>query len=692
MRSCYNFLMEFSRFFQPASIALVGARPEDGHVGSAIMRNLLRGAARSVYPVTDRYREVFGQKTFASIRDIGAPVDLAIIATKADLVPEALRDAASAGAGAAVIISAGFKEAGEEGKRLEEELRAVSKETGIPFLGPNCLGVIDANADLNASFARNSPLSGTIGFISQSGAIGTSFIEWSRTEGVGISKFISLGNEAGVREVDMLEYLGRDPETKAILLYLEHVSDGPKLLSVARAIIGEAKKPIVLLRAGRSARGSAAVMSHTGSLAPEDAIFTAACRQAGIATVTSLRDLFNAAKLLSLGTNWSDTTRIAIVTNGGGPSVNAADLIELSESMELAILDEATKDALRKVLPPMAAVGNPVDVIGDAGSDRYRAALDIILPHHGVDAVMVIVTPQMMTDPKSIAEVLVAPEIKKPVIPVFLGGTAMEPGTKVLKEHRMVNFDLPSDAIAALDALTPRRKAATEPLRRAVANGVLLSFDETKSLLGGYGLSLEGEFVRSRDDLGSAMAKFDAEKFAMKAVSRDVIHKTEAGAVMLGITNVNEAAKAWDGITDSVRASVPGAVIEGMLLQPMLAGKEVIIGMKRDPVFGPVVIFGLGGIFVELLHDVAMRIAPFSEDDAMEMLGEIAGATYLGAWRSSLPADTSALSRTLLAVGQLAAEHPEIEEIDLNPVIAAPHGVHIVDARLLKTRQKNPPI
>lgn len=676
--------MDLSRFFRPAAVAVVGARPEDGHVGAALMKNLIAGGTRTVYPVTDKYPEVFGIPAHPSIAAIGKPVDLAVIATRVDLVPQALRDAAAAGAAAAVVISAGFKEAGEEGKKLEEELRLVSQAAGIPFLGPNCLGVIDGNSGLNASFALGAPLAGAIGCISQSGAIGTAFIEWSRGEGVGISKFVSLGNEAGITEVEMLRYLGDDPDTRAILLYLEHVSDGPKLLSVAREIIGAGKKPVVLLRAGRSERGSAAAMSHTGSLAPEDAIFTAACRQAGIATVTTLRDLFNAAKLLSLGTNWSDKTRLAIVTNGGGPSVNAADLVELSESMELVSFDEGTTAALKNVLPPMAAVGNPIDVIGDAGSDRYKAALDILLPRAEIDAVMVIVTPQMMTDAKAIAQVVAAAGTKKPIIPVFLGGAVMEPGTRVLKEHRMVNFDFPSDAIAALDALTPKRKAAAGPVKRAGGKEMMLPFDETKSLLNAYGLSLEGEFVRLKEDLGSAMAKLGAEKFAMKAISRDVVHKTEARAVMLDIPNAKEAARAWDEIAENVGAVAPEAAIEGMLVQPMLVGKEVIVGMKRDPVFGPVVIFGLGGIFVELLHDVAMRIAPFSEDDAKEMLGEIAGAKYLGAWRNSLPADTRALSRILLAVGRLAMEHPEIKEIDLNPVIAAPDGAHIADARLLR--------
>lgn len=678
--------MKFDKFFHPASVALVGARPEDGHVGSALMKNLLAGAPRTIYPVAHDHKTVLGVPAYRTIEEVPGPVDLAVIAVPAPLVADVLRSCAKKKVSAAVVISAGFKEAGEEGVAREDELRAIGRESGLPFLGPNCLGVIDAHADLNASFASHKPKKGAIGFLSQSGAIGTAFIEWSRSEGVGISKFVSLGNEAGISEVEMLEYLGNDPKTKAILVYLEHVSDGARLLAVAKTITGKKKKPIVLLRSGRSARGMDAVMSHTGSLAPEDAVFTAACRQSGIATVTSLRDLFNAAKLLSLDTAWGDTTRLAVVTNGGGPSVNAADLIELSESMELVRFDEATRAKLHAALPFMAAVGNPVDVIGDAGADRYRAVLDILLAKDDIDAIMIIVTPQMMTDAGAIAEIIVERKDGKQLVPVFMGGEVMAEGIRVLEGGGMVNFDLPSDPIAALDALTPKKKSPHPPDTHAPKPLTMLSFEKMSELLAAQGLSVLGSLARTKADAVRMFSELGLERAALKIVSQDIVHKTEVKALRLNLKSAEEVGAAWDEITASVATHTPPVTLEGMLIQPMATGKEVIVGMKRDPTFGPVLVFGLGGIFVELLNDVAMRIAPFTEDEAKTMVSEIAGARYLDGFRGTDPADIAKLAKLLVAVGNLAVAHPEIEEIDLNPVIATKNEAYIVDARLMARR------
>ncbi|OGZ05633.1 MAG: hypothetical protein A2845_04720 [Candidatus Lloydbacteria bacterium RIFCSPHIGHO2_01_FULL_49_22] len=677
--------MNLEKFFHPESVMVIGARPEEGHVGSAIMKNLLAGAKRTLYPVTPDYKEVLGIPAYASIDEVPGSPDLAVIAIRSDLVPTALRACVARGVKAAVVISAGFKEAGEKGKLLEEELVEIGRESGIPFLGPNCLGVIDGNTDLNASFALHKPMPGAIGFVSQSGAIGTAFIEWSRSEGVGISKFISLGNEAGVSELAMLEYLGNDPETKAILVYLEHVSDGARFLSVAKEIIKEKKKPIVLLRSGRSARGGAAVMSHTGSLAPEDAIFTAACNQAGIATVTNLRDLFNASKLLSLGTNWGDKTHIAIVTNGGGPSVNAADLVELSESMELVRFPDATKDALRGVLPFMAAVGNPIDVIGDAGADRYRSALDIVVQQHDVDAIIVIVTPQMMTDARAIAETIVSFKDMKLIMPVFMGGEVMRGGIDVLLANGMVNFDLPSDAIFVLDALTPKKKIPLPAKIHAASTAKMLSHEAASELLKKYDCEIFGALAHKKEEAVRIFAELGVEHVAMKVVSQNVIHKTEASAVRLNVGSA-DVLRTWDEIALGVKAIAPDATIEGMLLQPMIKGKEVIIGMKRDATFGPVIVFGLGGIFVELLSDVSMRIAPFAIEEARGMIDEIAGVRYLEGFRGSEPVDKEALAQLLVAIGRLSAENPMITEIDLNPVIATKNRAYIVDARLMSAQ------
>jgi acetyltransferase len=424
-------------------------------------------------------------------------------------------------------------------------------------------------------------------------------------------------------------------------------------------------------------------MSHTGSLAPEDAIFTAACRQAGIATVTNLRDLFNAAKLLSLGTNWGEKTKIVIVTNGGGPSVNAADLVELSESMELVHFDDAIKEKLRSVLPFMAAVGNPVDVIGDAGADRYNSVLDIATGIQDVDAIIVIVTPQMMTDVKAIAETIASFRNKKSVIPVFMGGSVMQKGVDVLIDNRLVNFDLPSDAIFALDALTPHKKSPQTKKPRTPSTAVMCSYDETIALLQKYGLTIYGAFAHTKEESDRVLAEFGETNFAIKAVSRDVVHKTEARAVRLNV-RPDDVSRAWDDISRGVAEKAPHATIDGMLIQPMIKGKEVIIGMKRDATFGPVIVFGLGGIFVELLNDVSMRIPPFSNAEARAMIEEISGVKYLEGFRGSEGINFELLAELLVSVGRLASENPDITEIDLNPVIMTKERAYIVDARLMR--------
>lgn len=674
--------MNFDTLFDPTSVAIFGARPEKDRVGYALVENLLAGKARDLYPITDKFTDVLGLTCYKSLSEIEEPIDLAIIAIRSTTVPNALRECVAKGIKNVIIISAGFKEEGPEGALLEEEITQIAKEHDIHLLGPNCLGVINAKSDLNASFIAKKPLLGHISILSQSGAIGTSFLDWATKEGVGVAKFVSLGNEAGFSEVAMLEYLGNDPETSAILMYLEHVSDGKKFLELARAITKH--KPVVVLRAGRSTRGMAAVMSHTGSLAPEDAVFAAAARQAGIVTTTSLREFFNIAKLFTLGIT-KPLPRLAILTNGGGPSVNAADLVELSSTLELTIFNDETKNALRSVLPPMAAVGNPVDVIGDAGASRYESALDILTPREDIDAIIIIVTPQMMTDSAEIARVIAMRAVNKPLIPVFMGGVSVEPGIQILNENGMVNFELPPDAIESLNLLgVPHAKTPSPSSKRAFASSVMLGFSETKALLAEYGITIFGTFVESTENIDAIWPTLNTDAVAMKAISKDVIHKTDLQAVRLNITGPEEAKRVWEEIATSIHSKLPDATIDGMLLQPMVRGKEVIIGAKRDATFGPVVVFGLGGIFVEALRDVTMLIAPINHEEAKTMIEGISGINYLKAFRGAKPINLDAVADTIVAISRLMNEHPEISEIDLNPVIATPEGVYVVDARLMR--------
>ncbi len=681
--------MNLQKLFDPNSVAVIGANNTEGSVGYALMKNILAGKTREVYPITLDEKEVFGHVAYTSVTALPKTPDIAIIAIPAPAISKILKECAEKGVTTAVVISAGFKEAGEEGKKLEVEMRETADKYDITLLGPNCLGVMDAHTQWNASFAVNSPLKGGLGFVSQSGALGTALLDWANREGVGFSKFVSLGNEAQLTELEFLEYLRDDDETKAVLLYLEKVTNGAKFLELARSVTE--KKPLVVLRAGRSARGSKAVASHTGSLAPSDKVFEAALRQAGAIPVDSTDTLFALAKLFELGIT-SPLQNLVILTNGGGPSVNTADLIGFSRSLELVEFTEKTKGELRSVLPPMAAVNNPIDVIGDAGPQRYKDTLNILLELDRIDAIITLVTPQMMTDPKDIAKVFVEMKHKKPIIPVFMGGDTVQSGIEVLHENSMLSFSSPANVVAALDALArgapkPEGEAATH---NTSTHLTMLPLEKMQRVLEQFNLYLDGEYVKHPDEIQGALERLGNGPYAMKAISTDLVHKSDLHAVKLNLKTAVEIEASWhdmqhyiDEHTKGTRAAARQATIEGVLIQKMVRGVECIIGMKRDATFGPVIIFGLGGIFVEILKDSSMRIAPVTMEEALKQIHEIQGLPLLTGARGAEPVDLEALATMITSLSTLALEHPEIEEIDFNPVFATPTGTSIVDARMM---------
>jgi acetyltransferase len=676
--------MNFTALFNPRRIAVIGANAEEGHVGYALMQNLLADQReRQIIPVTEKFSEVFGIPTVPSVSAVSEEIDLVVIAVASDRVPVVLRECGAKGVPAAIVISAGFKEVGGEGLAREAELGAIAQEFGMVLVGPNCLGVINAVNGMNASFSAGGPRGGSIAFVSQSGAIATSLIDWSLAEGVGFSKIVSLGNEARLSEIEFLEYLRDDEETKAILMYLEHINDGPRFMQLLSEVT--TKKPVVILRAGRSARGGKAVMSHTGSLAPDDAIFAAAVAQSGAIAVDTLRDVFSFARLFQMGIT-QPLRRLVIVTNGGGPSVNTADLIDLSHSLTLVQFDEETKESLRNVLPSMAAVGNPIDVIGDAGSKRYEDTLALLVDRQDIDGIIVIVTPQMMTNDTAIASSLLSFHARKPIIPTVMGGAARTRALSVLREAGMVNFAFPTDAVIALDLLArgaPKEEQAVTAPPATTPSLNMMGMEEVQQLLGAYGIPLSGVFVRERSLLAGAVATLPPGQFALKAISQAVVHKSDAGAVRIKLDGIEGVEHAWDEITGSIMAKHSSATIDGMIVQPMASGREVIIGMKRDRTFGPVVVFGLGGIFVEVLKDVSMRVAPLSREEALKQIDSIRSRALLSGVRGEAPVDKESLATILVAISHLSLEHPEILEIDLNPVMVGEHGSAIVDARFM---------
>lgn len=685
--------MNLQLFFNPKSVVVIGASSDKNKVGFAVMSNLVSGGttSRKVYPVSVSEKEILGLKTYSLVKEISNEIniDLAIIAVRANIVPQILNECGERGIKNAIIISAGFREVGETGRTLENSVKEIADKFGITLLGPNCLGTIDSHTDFNASFGAKKPIKGNIAFLSQSGALGTSILDLAIKEGVGFSKFISLGNEAQLSEIEFLEYLATDNNTKAILIYLEKLSNGKKFIELVSEITKT--KSIVVLKAGRSARGMEAVMSHTGSLAPEDSVFSAALKQSGAIAVESIREFFNMAKLFQLGI-MKPLRNLVILTNGGGPSVVATDLIDLSKSLSLTELSDSTKKLLRKVLPSMAAVGNPVDIIGDALSSRYEEALKILVDEKEIDAVILMLTPQMMTEVEATAKLIVQYRDKKPIIPVFLGGPTIEKGLSFLIKNRLVNFSFPIDVVEALDNLAfchsresvnPGKSSHIKSVANTTNISTMMNFTDMAKLLTDYNIFLTGILVKEKAKLINAISKLGVGPYAMKVISNNIVHKTDAGAVRLNIKSIEEANTVWDLMEKKILKENPNAKIEGILIQKMGVGREVIIGMKRDATFGPTILFGLGGILAEAIKDTSLRIAPVSEYEALNMMQEIKGISILNGMRSEKPVNFKALADIITNLSKLAVEHPEIKEIDLNPVMITNTKAEIVDARVM---------
>jgi len=686
-------MSNLEKFFDPKSVAVIGASSDKTKVGYSLVYNLLSGKKREIYPITLKEKEILCVPAFASVLDIPNDIELAVIAVRADTVPRILEDCGKKQIPNVVIISSGFKEVSSAGKKLEDQISKIAKEQDIAILGPNCLGVIDTKNDLNASFSAQKPLPGKIAFLSQSGALGTALIDWANGQGVGISKLISLGNETHLTEIEFLEYLENDPDTDAILMYLENAKNGPKFLETVGRITP--KKPIVVIKAGMGNHGNLAIRSHTGTLAPEASVFISACKQAGAVTVSSLRGFFHLIKILPQVLDLkTPVQRLIILTNGGGPSVVAADLIDRSHSLSLVVLSEDIKEKLRKILPPMAAIGNPVDIIGDALAERYDKALEILSNEENTDGIIVILTPQMMTESGATAKILAKYKDRKKIFPVFIGGSSIQSGRDELIKSGMAYFTFPRDVIESLDYLArgvPKIKSPyghhdnfAEP---ASERGKMMKFQNALDLLSQYGISVSGKFVRNKNDLTDALKNCGSGPYAMKAISPAIVHKTEMGAVRLNIRNLDEADIIWEELWNKF------GQLEGILIQKMIDGpafakasagtREVIIGMKRDVTFGPTLVFGLGGIFAEAIKDTTMRIAPFKKEEALKMMQEIKGIKILEGMRGQPPVNFDLLADIMMNLSRLALEHPEIKEIDLNPVICSENSVTVVDARVM---------
>jgi acetyltransferase len=672
--------MKLNQLFNPASVAIIGASADQGKIGNVLINNLIAGKKRKIYPINPTVKKIAGLTCYQSVLNIKDKIDLAVIAVPAKIIENILVECGKKEIKFAIIISSGFKEIGGEGIKLEEAIRTVATKYKIKLLGPNCLGLIDAHSGLNASFASTEPNKGEVAFISQSGAVCSAVLDWAKNKNIGFSKFISLGNEAGLTENDFLEHLATDKNTKAVCLYLESISDGRKFFELVKKITPH--KPIVIMKAGKSGKGQLAASSHTGSLATASNIFSAACKQASAIEVSDLRNMFNLVKLFNAGI-YRPKQKVAILTNAGGPSIVLVDLIEASKSLTLATLSNETKKKLQLVLPPNSPTSNPIDVIGDAKCDRYQNVLEILTADKTLDAVIVMLTPQKMTEIVKTAEAVIKYNRLKPLFPIFIGEASTWDAELLFRKNKIASFLYSADLVETLDALSSETKTKSEvTIKTTKNNQQQLPLVETLKLLKKYNLSPVGQIISKQSGLPTVFKKAN-QAFAMKVVSDDVIHKTDWGGVKLNIKSLNEAQNAWQEIVKNISAHTKTAKIDGMWLQPMLKGREIMIGAKRDPNFGPIIAFGLGGIFVEILNDVALRLAPINLNDAQKMMQEIEGYELLKGARGEKSVNFKALAKIIVAVSQAMTANKQIQEIDLNPVILTDNQALIVDARII---------
>ena len=697
---------QLKAIFAPHSVAVIGASAKPQSLGRAVFANLLfAGYNGCVYPVNSKAKSILGVRAYPTVLDVPDEVDLAVVLVPAGFVPQVLKDAGRKGVRGAIVISAGFKEIGGGGIELERQLQSVAREYGIAVVGPNCFGVIntDPAVSLNATFSRSFPLGGKIAFISQSGAVGVAALEYAAAEKIGFSKFISIGNKADIDENAVLEALADDPETDVILLYLEALENPKEFVRLARRI--SEKKPILGVKSGRTLEGAKAAASHTGALAGSDEVYDSLFAQCGVLRVDTLEELFRlgmafAKQPLPRG------RRVAIVTNAGGPGIMATDN-SVRYGLELASLDPKTKSILMAALPPTVSLNNPIDLIGDADESRYQLAMQAVLADDNVDGVIVICVPQMLTNLEATSKAIAqqARFSNKPVFAVYMATGNIEDSLKILEDAQIPHYRFPEDAARALSAMAryfhwqsrPRTQVRhfedidPEKVRAVLAKAKkerrkFLPEPEAHAVLEAYGFPiLHSKMVRDAAEAVAA-AREIGFPVVLKIVSPDIVHKVDVGGVRLNLESETEVRDAYAELLQQVTSAKNDVEIWGVLVQEMVrGGKETILGMKRDPHFGALLMFGLGGIYVEVLKDVTFRIAPIRELGAKNMIENIKGIKLLMGYRGEPASDLDAIAESLSRLSQLVTDFPEIEEMDINPLIVLPagSGARVVDARIL---------
>jgi acetate---CoA ligase (ADP-forming) len=692
-----------SPFFYPRSVAVIGASRSPAKVGGSVLANLVAGAFDGrIVPVNARAEMVQGRRALPSILVAEEPIDLAIIAVPAPEVLSALKECVAKRIAAAIVISAGFREAAEEGPAREAELRAWLREQPIRVLGPNCLGWIRPSRHLNATFAPGMPLAGRIAFISHSGALAVAILDWSLGRRMGFSLFASLGNQADLTETDLVGAAASDPETGVIAAYLEGVADGRAFFEVLREAV--TSKPVVILKSGRSAEGARAVSSHTGALAGSDRAFEAAVRQAGALRVQSIEELFDVARALE-SQPLPRGRRLLVMTNGGGLGIVATDAAR-DAGLTVPALAEETRRRLRAVLPSTAGLTNPVDLVGDADAARFNDALHAVGSPGVADAALILLTAQAGTDSAQVARAIVGATRgwSIPVAAAFVGGARVAAGAAALEQAGIPCYSFPERAVTALAGMAtvaerklagPSAASRHAPDKAAAARDALrqattehLGLLELTPLLQTFGLRVAAARLATTPEDAVAAAQAVGFPVALKIVSPDIIHKTEVDGVSLGLATAEAVTEAVRLMLARVRQRRPDARVTGVLVQPMVPrGRELLLGAVWDAQFGPLVVVGFGGVYVEVLADTAARLAPVTPDEARAMLGELKMAPVLGGIRGEAPIDLRALAETISYFSALAAATPELAEVEINPLVAGADGAVAVDARATLARK-----
>jgi len=695
--------MSLERFFNPKSVAVVGASREKGKVGYEILSNLVDGGfPGEIWPVNPKADEIDGLKCYPSLDAIGKAPDLVVIVVPARFVPGVLEQCVRLGVKAAIIISAGFKEVGKEGAELERQVTQIAKRGGLRIIGPNCLGVIVPASKLNASFGGDLPSVGSIAFLSQSGALLAAILDMANATGIGFSKLISIGNKADVDELDLIEALGSDPDTKVIAGYLENITNGDDFVRQAETISNV--KPILLMKSGGTQAGAQAASSHTGSLAGVETAYECAFERAGVVRCPSIEAQFDYAQAFAYQP-LPKGNRVAIITNAGGPGIMAADAIE-REGLAFAKLCDATKAKLAERLPAAANINNPIDVLGDALADRYEHALRTALDDPGVDIAMVLLTPQAMTETTATAEAVVRVSREKPGKPVlacFLGAGKVAEAKRILLAGGIPQYESPERAATTVRVLAdyvrwrhrPKRVVKLFSVNRRRVEMIISrhlrrrTYDigemESKEILEAYGFTTPRGALATTAEQAANIASQLGYPVVLKIWSPDIIHKSDVGGVKLNLRAREEVMDAFDLMMLRIPKKMPDAEILGVYVQEMCKMRqEVILGMKRDPQFGPMMMFGMGGIYVEVLKDVSFYLAPLTAGEARQML--ISTRTYglLKGARGQEGLDIDAIAEGLQRLSQLVTEFPQIQEMDINPYVVGSVGTRpiAVDARI----------